>query len=104
MRPDDLPYPNPTRPLSLLRFARHLPGYLRLLWSLFRDPRVGKVPKALLIVVLAYIASPFDILGDWLPLLGIVDDLALLLMATRLFLRLSPRPVVEEHLQQLGCL
>ena len=96
MAPVSIPYPNPRQPLSVWRFLRHLPSTLRLFGSLFRDARVGPLPKAILVAALLYVASPFDFLADWLPLIGVVDDVALLLLAARL----CPRAVVAEHLEQ----
>jgi uncharacterized membrane protein YkvA (DUF1232 family) len=102
MKTNHLPSITGRGPLSILHLLRHLPNTLRLFWRLFRDPRVGRLPKALLVGAVLYVVSPIDFLDDFLPLIGIVDDLALVLMAGRLFVQLCPRTVVEEHLGEVG--
>jgi len=75
----------------------YLPDFLRLLVRLLRDPRVPRLDKALLGLVVAYIVLPADFLPDFLAVLGYVDDLFLLGMALdRLLLRAGPR-VLREH-------
>jgi uncharacterized membrane protein YkvA (DUF1232 family) len=102
MKSTSIPYPNPRQPYSVWQFVAHLPRTLRLFTRLFRDARVGALPKAILAAALVYALSPIDFLDDWLPLIGVVDDLALLLLAGRIFIGLCPRAVVEQHLSQLG--
>jgi uncharacterized membrane protein YkvA (DUF1232 family) len=92
---------NSGRPLSLWRLAWRLPSLLRLFSRLFRDARVGRLPKALMVASVLYVLLPFDFLSDLLPLIGVVDDLALLLLAARLFVGMVPREVVDEHLRAL---
>ncbi|GIW44315.1 MAG: hypothetical protein KatS3mg077_1597 [Candidatus Binatia bacterium] len=70
---------------------------VRLGWRLFFEPRVPWWAKAVLIGTLAYIGLPFDLLPDAVPVLGQVDDLLLLWLAWKLFLRWCPAEVVEEH-------
>jgi uncharacterized membrane protein YkvA (DUF1232 family) len=88
-------------PLGVLRFAWNLPLMARLFTRLFRDPRVGRLPKALLIGALLYVLLPFDFLSDFLPLIGLADDVTLLLAAAQAFLALSPRAVVDEKLREI---
>jgi uncharacterized membrane protein YkvA (DUF1232 family) len=70
----------------------------RLVWRLLRDPRVP-LPIKLIIpsVVGLYLLSPIDAMPDILPLLGQIDDIAVLLAGAALFIELCPRDVVEEH-------
>jgi uncharacterized membrane protein YkvA (DUF1232 family) len=84
------------------RLLLHLPNILRLYWRLFRDPRVSLWPKAMLVGALAYIVLPADLLPDVLPLLGQVDDLVILLVAARWFVRWCPPAVVREHVEAIG--
>jgi len=56
----------------------------------------------MLLLALIYVASPLDLIPDWLPLLGQLDDLALLLLAGSLAVRLVPPAVWQECLQQVG--
>ncbi len=44
----------------------------------YRDPRLGLLPKILLALVAAYLASPIDLIPDFIPFFGLVDDLVIL--------------------------
>ena len=82
----------------LLRFR----GVTRLLWRLTRDRRVPLPLKMLLPAALVYIVLPFDLVPDFLPILGRIDDLLVLLLAAVMFVALAPREVVAEHLSGSG--
>jgi uncharacterized membrane protein YkvA (DUF1232 family) len=72
-----------------------------LLWRLFRDAEVPVTAKAILPAIVAYLALPFDIVPDFIPVLGQVDDLVIVTAGLGLFLLLTPRPVIEDHLRAL---
>src|SRR5207253_1997091 len=80
-----------------LDFLIHLPNLVRLYWRLLRDPRVSIWPKALLAGALAYVALPFDLIPDTLPLLGEVDDVVTLVAAAHWFIQWCPPEVVPGH-------
>lgn len=90
-------YPSPSGKLRLLA---HLPNLIKLYWRIFTDRRVSIVPKLVLVAGLAYFLIPVDLIPDF-PLIGLgqADDLAVLLGAMRLFVGMSPRSVVEEHVR-----
>jgi uncharacterized membrane protein YkvA (DUF1232 family) len=87
--------------LRSLELLLHLPSLVRLYWRLLRDARVSVWPKALLVAALAYVALPFDLIPDALPLLGQVDDVVIVMAAGRWFLRWCPADVVREHAQAI---
>lgn len=74
----------------------------RLALRLARDQRVPLYAKAALALTLLYVFTPIDIVPDWLPVVGQLDDLALLAGGLALFIRLCPPPVVAEHEAALG--
>jgi uncharacterized membrane protein YkvA (DUF1232 family) len=86
-------------PLTVFRALAHLPNFVRLYWRLFWDPRVFVLPKALLVLALAYALSPIDLLFDVLPVFGWADDLVVVILALGTFMRLCPPLVVQEHVQ-----
>jgi uncharacterized membrane protein YkvA (DUF1232 family) len=93
------------RTLNLIAFlplASRAPVYGRLLWSLVRDDRVPPAQKAVLALAVGYIALPFDVLPDRLPVLGAVDDLAVVVVAIDLFLDGIPGELLDEKLEELG--
>jgi uncharacterized membrane protein YkvA (DUF1232 family) len=85
-------------PLRALAALAALPAYLRLCARLMGDRRVPLGPKLIVIGALVYLISPLDLLPDLaLPFLGQLDDVAVLWLASRALLRLSPPSVVAEH-------
>lgn len=93
------------RVLNLLPFlplAGKAPLYARLLWALASDARVPASRKALLGLAGAYIVSPLDIVPEWIPVLGAIDDVAVMVLAIDVFLEGLPEGLVAEKLVQLG--
>jgi len=82
---------------KVLEVVLHLPSFIRLYWRLFRDPRVSVLPKALLVGALVYVALPFDLIPDFIPGIGQIDDLVIFLAAARWFIGWCPAEVVREH-------
>ena len=74
---------------------------LKLAWRMFRDPGVPLGAKAVMPVVLVYLASPFDIIPDFIPLLGQLDDLLVLFLGLGVVLWLTPAYVIENLLGEL---
>jgi uncharacterized membrane protein YkvA (DUF1232 family) len=62
-----------------------------------RDPRVPWYAKALGAVVVAYALSPIDLIPDFIPVIGYLDDLVLVPLGVLLMLRLIPAEVLAEH-------
>jgi uncharacterized membrane protein YkvA (DUF1232 family) len=74
----------------------------RLAWRLWRDGRVPAWVKLIPVAGLIYLISPIDLVPDLMfPGLGEVDDIAMLLLALKFFVDLSPPGVVREHLEEL---
>ena len=89
--------------LNVLWVIGHLPRFIKLCWRLFKDRRVPLYLKGMLVAVLAYVISPIDLIPDFIgPLFGIADDMTLLAVALRYFIKKSPPEAVEEHLKQTG--
>lgn len=85
-------------PLGWTGVLAALPGAARLYVRLMGDPRVGLWPKWIVVAALVYLISPLDLVPDLLvPLLGQLDDIAVLWLAFRALVRLSPPEVVAEH-------
>ena len=71
-------------------------GIPRLIFRLMLDGRVPFRLKLLLPAALAYIILPFDLVPDFIPALGRIDDLLALVLAGLLFILLAPRHVLME--------
>ncbi|HEY5520403.1 MAG TPA: DUF1232 domain-containing protein [Candidatus Limnocylindrales bacterium] len=88
--------------LPFLPLAGRAPGYARLLWALGTDPRVPPSRKALLAIAGAYIVSPIDLIPDAIPIIGAIDDVAIMVLAIDIFLEGLPEDLVNEKLADLG--
>lgn len=81
---------------------RRLPTYIRLVWALLRDPRVPAGQKLILVGIAGYVILPIDLIPDFIPVLGQLDDIAVVLLGLDLFIRSAPQDVVNEHLSRIA--
>ena len=88
-----------TRIFRLANTAR-LRTMLIALWKLFKHPQAPRAPKVLAIAVLAYAVSPIDLIPDFIPVLGLLDDLILLPLGVALVVRLTPKPLWQACLRE----
>ncbi len=82
---------------TVMQYIAQLPNYLRLLAGLLTDPRVALVDKLLVGAAMAYIVAPIDLLPDFVPFLGQVDDVYLLVLALQRLMRNAGSRVVLTH-------
>jgi uncharacterized membrane protein YkvA (DUF1232 family) len=61
-----------------------------------RDPRVPVVAKLVVVLVVAYALSPIDLIPDFIPVLGYLDDMLLVPMGIALAIKLMPGDVWED--------
>lgn len=85
-----------------MHMVRRLPAYVRLASDLARDPEVPAVAKASLVAAGAYAVSPIDLVPSIIPVAGQLDDLAALLLAIRMAIRMTPKEVAIPHLERAG--
>jgi uncharacterized membrane protein YkvA (DUF1232 family) len=76
--------------------AAFLPDCVGLIRRLLRDPRVPRRPKVALWLLLPYLASPIDLIPDFIPVLGHFDDAVLVAAVLAYVIRRAGRDVVEE--------
>ena len=70
----------------------------QLAWHLLVDRRVGLLLKLIIPgLMLGYLIFPVDLLPDFIPVLGQLDDLAILALGIKLFIELSPKDIVREY-------
>lgn len=74
-----------------------LPRLAKLVYHLARDPRVPWTVKAVLAGTAVYLASPLDLIPDWIPGVGYLDDVLLVGLVVSYVLARVPRDVIEEH-------
>jgi uncharacterized membrane protein YkvA (DUF1232 family) len=66
-------------------------------WLAIRDPRTPWVARIVGVLVAAYALSPIDLIPDFIPVLGLVDDAILIPLGVWLFERLIPADQFAEH-------
>jgi uncharacterized membrane protein YkvA (DUF1232 family) len=81
---------------AIKSWARRLKTEVRALHLAARDPRVPFAPKLVAAAVVAYALSPIDLIPDFIPVLGLLDDLVLLPLGIALALRLIPPTLMAE--------
>lgn len=76
--------------------ARRLKNEVTALWFASLHPHTPGYAKLLLYAILAYALSPIDLIPDFIPVLGLLDELVLLPLAIGLALKLIPHAVMTE--------
>jgi len=76
--------------------------HIKLIWLLLSDKRINLFLKILPIASLVYLVSPIDMLpGMVVPVIGALDDAAIIWIGTSLFISLCPEDIVNEHMLSL---
>jgi uncharacterized membrane protein YkvA (DUF1232 family) len=77
--------------------VRFVPDCVVLFRRLLADPRVRRRDKVLLAALVPYLLLPFDLVPDFIPVAGQLDDAVLVALVLRRVLRGAGREVVEQH-------
>ena len=85
------------RKRTVMGAVRELPNFLRLLYGLVTDPRVELMDKLLVAGAVAYVLIPEDVFPDFIPLIGEVDDVFVLVLALRHLMKSAGREIMLEH-------
>jgi len=93
----DRPGEDRARKLSPRELVLLLPSLGKLLWRLGRDRRVPLGTKLLVIGTGVYLAIPVDVIPDWIPVLGYLDDALLVGFVLHRLLRTVPSEILREH-------
>jgi uncharacterized membrane protein YkvA (DUF1232 family) len=78
------------------RWARNIKRDVVAVWIAARDPRVPWYAKAIAAVVVVYAFSPIDLIPDFIPVLGYLDDLLIVPLSILLAVKLIPVPLMHE--------
>ena len=76
--------------------ARFIPDCIVLVTRLARDPRVPRRRKLLLLGLAGYLALPFDLVPDFIPVAGQLDDAIIVALVLRHFLRAGGEPMIRQ--------
>ncbi len=88
---------------ALVKRVTRLPvrDKLRLALALARDSRIPLVVRVIPPGLILYLATPIDLIPDFIPVIGHLDDLLIAIIGVGLLLRFTPRYVLEEHVARL---
>lgn len=84
---------------KIVEYAMLIPDITALLWRIYRDKRVDLKVKIKTIAVIAYIASPIDILPDFIPFIGKIDDVAVAFFGLNAIFNEVPKEIILENWQ-----
>ena len=76
--------------------ARHLRQHTLTVYFVARDPRTPIIVRGLAVFVAAYALSPIDLIPDFIPVIGLLDDLLLIPLGLALVVRLTPPEILES--------
>jgi uncharacterized membrane protein YkvA (DUF1232 family) len=77
--------------------ARFLPDCVVLVRRLLSDGRVSRARRVSLLALVAYLAMPFDLVPDFIPVAGQLDDVIVILLVLRSLLRSTGPTPIREH-------
>jgi uncharacterized membrane protein YkvA (DUF1232 family) len=87
----------PTIVQRLRGWAREMKRDVHALYLAARDPRVPWYAKAVALFVAAYALSPIDLIPDFIPVIGYLDDIIIVPLGIMLAVRLIPPDILAEH-------
>lgn len=89
----------PDKYSNLIEYAMIVPDIVALFWRLFRDKRVSIKVKILIGGIIAYLASPVDILPDFIPFIGQIDDVAIAFFGLHKVIEEVPNEIILQNWQ-----
>ncbi|MBU5485702.1 DUF1232 domain-containing protein [Clostridium sp. MSJ-11] len=89
----------PNKYEKIVEYGMIIPDIVALLWRLLRDKRVSTVTKAKVAGTISYLALPFDILPDFIPLIGKIDDIAIAFYGLNSLLNDIPEEIILQNWQ-----
>lgn len=85
---------------KLKRLAQQIAREIKIYRGIAKDPRTPLLPKLLLGLAIGYLVLPFDLIPDWIPVIGLLDDILIVPGLVILALKMIPREVVNEHREE----
>ena len=76
-------------------------NYLRLYKELYKDQRTPRISKIFLWLALGYLMMPIDLIPDFIPVIGQIDDLIIVPGLIFLALKFIPKSLYDEHYKEI---
>jgi uncharacterized membrane protein YkvA (DUF1232 family) len=87
---------------TLKQFGRTLKKELELYQRVLKDSRTPRLAKIFLGLAIGYLLLPFDLIPDFIPVLGQLDDIIIVPGLFYLALKVIPKELIDEHRQQMN--
>lgn len=87
--------------IHLKEIASYLKKYLHLCRVLLKDPETPLISKILLGVAVGYAFMPFDLIPDFIPVIGHIDDVLIIPGLIYLALKFIPTEIIKKHKEQI---
>jgi len=78
-------------------FSRFVPDCIVLFGRLLKDPRIPRSRKLVLLALIGYLAMPFDLIPDFIPVAGQLDDAIIVALVLRTILRGTSPNLIHQH-------
>lgn len=78
------------------RMIYRIKRYVRVYWLLLLDPRTPKLSKVMVLAAIAYLVWPFDLIPDFIPFAGLVDELIIIPLLFYVATKFIPKYVVDD--------
>lgn len=82
---------------ALRAIAHNLRIEAHMVWLAARDPQVPLAARIFGLLIAAYALSPIDLIPDFIPILGLLDEAILIPIAVWLFLKMIPKDIHARH-------
>ncbi|MCI1945928.1 YkvA family protein [Clostridium luticellarii] len=87
----------PSKYEKIIEYGMLVPDIITLFWRLLRDKRVKLKVKIMLTALTAYLASPIDILPDFIPFVGKIDDISVAFFALNIVIDEIPEKIIMDN-------
>ena len=81
---------------KIKKYLKKLKNYLCVIYFAYRDPEMPLFPKIFAAILMGYAASPIDLIPDFIPVLGYLDDLIILSIGAFILLRIIPKDILQK--------
>ena len=81
----------------LLEFVNLIPAFVKLMYHLVKDPGISTTDKAVLGAAIVYVFSPLDLIPDFIPFLGQIDDAYIVAIALQRLLNSAGPEVIKKY-------
>ncbi len=83
--------------MKIRRLLWRLRTQVKVYWLLFKDARTPKISKIMLVAAIIYLLWPFDLIPDFLPFAGFIDELIIVPLIFYIATLFIPKNVVEDN-------